>query len=294
MGYSLSRRRIDLDIIREVIKNIEGPSSQKTILSSMTTALKEFCPFPIRLELSLKRASLAILSLLCLGGLIFITQGYLQGRPAKTWNVESSKSIHVDAQRTLTSPFPQETKESNLKGERSRAGGISSEFAQSISLPFASGPSMSGLDELKKVVTVKEGETLSYLAEKYYHRTNTTLVTLVLDCNPEITNADLIQVNQKINIPKITDESLITQSADYTYKIHVGTFENAGFVRVYSSEATLKGKDIKIFPRKVSPQKSWYQVMVGTFDHKDECLKVIDKLKEKGLLPAFGGILKTE
>jgi len=150
------------------------------------------------------------------------------------------------------------------------------------------------LDELKEVVTIKGGETLSYLAHKYYHRTNTTLITLILDFNPEITNADLIQVNQKIRIPKITEELLITQSADYTYKIHVGTFENAEFVRFYSSEAALKGKEIKIFPRKVSPQGSWYQVMVGTFDHKDECLKVIDKLKEKGLLPAFGGILKTE
>jgi type II secretory pathway predicted ATPase ExeA/phage tail protein X len=294
LGYGLSQERIDVDVIREVIKDIEGPTSEKTILSSITTALRKFGPFPIRLEFSPKRASQAILSLLCLGGLIFMTQGYLQRRPTKTWNVESSKSVHVDTQPSSTSPFPQETKESKLKGESPRASGISSEFPQPVTLPFASAPSISELDELKEVATIKEGETLSYLAQKYYRRTNTTLIALILDCNPEITNADLIQVNQKIKVPKITEELLITQSADNTYKIHVGTFENAGFVRFYSSEATLKGKEIRIFPRKVSPQGSWYQVMVGTFDHKDECLKVIDKLKEKELLPAFGGILKTE
>jgi type II secretory pathway predicted ATPase ExeA/LysM repeat protein len=294
MGYGLSQKRIDVDIIPEVIKDIEGPSSQKSILSSITTALREFRPSPIRLKLSYKKACLAILSLLCLGGLILLTQGYLQRRPTKTWNVVSFKSVHVDTQPSSTSPFPQETKESNLKGESPHAIGISSELPQPVTLPFASAPSMSELDELKEVVTVKEGETLSYLAQKYYRRTNTTLVTLILDFNPEITNADFIKTNQKIKIPKITEELLITQSADYTYKIHVGTFKNAGFVRFYSSEATLKGKEIKIFPRKVSPQGSWYQVMVGTFGHKDECLKVIDKLKEKGLLPAFGGILKTE
>jgi len=293
MGYSLSQKKVDVDIIHQVIKDYEGPSSGKTILPAMTTALREFRPFPIRLELTSKRASLAILSLICLGGTIFLTQGYIQRRPTKTWDVESSKSVLVDTQPFPTSPFPQETKESNLKGESPPASAITPKFSQPVSLLFASEPSIIELDELKDV-TVKEGESLSYLAQKYYGRTNTTLVTFILDYNPEITNADLIQVNQKIKIPKITEELLITQSADYTYKIHVGTFENVGFVRVYSSEATLKRKDIKIFPRKVSPQKSWYQVMVGTFDHKDECLKVVDKLKEKGLLPAFGGILKSE
>jgi hypothetical protein len=115
-----------------------------------------------------------------------------------------------------------------------------------------------------------------------------------LDYNAEITNADLIQVNQKIILPKITEELLIIQSADHTYKIHVGTFENTDFVRAYRGEETLKGKEIKIIPRKVSPKSIWYQVMVETFDHKDKCLKVVDKLREKGLLPAFDGVLKTQ
>jgi general secretion pathway protein A len=44
MGYNLSQKKIDVDIIREVIKDIEGPSLQKTILYSITTALREFLP----------------------------------------------------------------------------------------------------------------------------------------------------------------------------------------------------------------------------------------------------------
>jgi phage tail protein X len=242
------------------------------------------------LRLSLKNACLAILSLLCLGGLIFLTQGYLQRRPTKTL----SKSVHVDTQPSSTSPFPQETGGSHPKGESPHTIGTSSELPQPVTPPFASAPSMSKLDELKEVVTVKEGDTLSYLAHKYYRRTNTTLVTFILDFNSEITDVDLIEVNQKIKIPEITEELLITQSADYTYNIHVGTFENAGLVRFYSNEPAFKGKEIKIFPRKVSPRASWYQVTVGTFGHKDECLEVIGKLKEKGVLPAFGGVPKTE
>jgi general secretion pathway protein A len=44
MGYNLSQKKIDVDIIREVIKDIKGPNLQKTILSSFTAALREFLP----------------------------------------------------------------------------------------------------------------------------------------------------------------------------------------------------------------------------------------------------------
>jgi hypothetical protein len=144
------------------------------------------------------------------------------------------------------------------------------------------------------VKVVERGEFLSLLAKKYYHMANTTLIDLILDCNPEITNANLIMLNQKIKIPKITEELLIMQDTDHTYKIHVGTFQNHSFVRFYRNEPVLKGKVIEVFSRKVSPKDNWYWVMVGPFAHKDDCLKVIDQLKGKGLLPVFGGILKAE
>jgi general secretion pathway protein A len=261
MGYNLSQKKIDVDIIREVIKDIEGPSLQKTILSSITTALREFRPSPIRLKLSPKKVSLAILSLICLGGLILLTQGYLQQRPTNTWKIESLKSLKLP---------------------------------QPVTLPLASAPSTRELDKLKEVVTVEEGQTLYYIAQKYYHIASTTLIDLILDCNPEITNANLIISNQKIKISKITEELLILQDTDHTYKIHVGTFQNSSFVRFYRNEPVLKGKVVEIFPRKVSPQETWYRVVVGPFGHKDECLKVIAQLKEKGLLPVFWGILKME
>jgi hypothetical protein len=33
-------------------------------------------------------------------------------------------------------------------------------------------------------------------------------------------------------------------------------------------------------------------VLIGKFDNKEEALKMISFLKEKGLLPAFGGLSK--
>jgi phage tail protein X len=269
MGYSLPKKRIDVDIIREVIKNMEGPSLQKIIPSS-TTIAKKFRAFPFGLQFSLNKAYPIIISLLFLGALILLTLRYLEQKSAKTWDIKSIKSRYVDTEPSSTSTSIQ------------------------ITPPSASIATMGREYELKEVVVVKKGETISQLTQKYYGMANTTLMALILDCNPEITNANLIILNQKIKIPKITEELLIIQYPEHTYKIHVGTFQNSSFVRFYRNEPVLEGKVVEIFPRKVSPQETWYRVVVGPFAHKDDCLKVIDQLKGKGLLPVFGGILKME
>jgi hypothetical protein len=242
-GYSLSQKKIDVDIIREVIKDMEGPFLRKTFLSPIVT-----------------KASLIVLSLLCLGGLVFLVDRYFQPRPAKTWDIKSLRNPYGNTQPSPMLPFPQESE----------------------------------LDKHNEVVTVtvEKGQTLTLLAQKYYHTGNTTLVALILDFNPEITNANLILIDQRIKIPKMTGELLILPSTDRTYKIHLGTFQNPEFVRFYKDASALKGKAIEIFPRKVSSQDTWYRVVVGPFGNKGECLTVIDQLKEKGLLPVFGGILK--
>jgi hypothetical protein len=124
--------------------------------------------------------------------------------------------------------------------------------------------------------------------------TNPTLLDLILDFNPEVTNAGLIQVNQKIKIPKIAKEWMVSQTLDLACKIHLGTFWTPDFVKPYKNEPALKGKKIEVLPRKVTPQDTWYRVVVGDFGNKDEALKMIDLLKEKRLLPLFGDTPKIE
>ena len=136
-------------------------------------------------------------------------------------------------------------------------------------------------------IIVKTGQSISSLAEQYYGRSNITLADLILDSNPEITNANLISVNQKIRMPKITEGSLIVQSSDRTYKINVGTFWSPKFAKLYRSEPSLRGKEIEIVARKVTPKETWYRVVVGKFDSEDEALKVISILKDRKLLPPF-------
>ncbi len=97
-----------------------------------------------------------------------------------------------------------------------------------------------------------------------------TLIDFLLEVNPEITNADLIIIDQKIKIPYVTEELLMIQSGDRNYKIHAGTFETPDSARLYRDEPALKGKQIDLLPRKVSTGGTWYRVMVGKFENKDE------------------------
>jgi general secretion pathway protein A len=292
MGYGLSRKRIDVDIIREVIMNRESPALQKTIFTRINTAVKKFCSVPFGLNFFSWRISLVILSFLCLGGLLLLLiHGSLQRRPFKTGTIESIKNFKNNP--SPVTPLRQTETESISKDDyHPPSGGLEPvplEPLHPVSPPSSSLTTKSKEDLFEKVIEVEAGQTVSSLSQKYYRMTNATLVDLILDFNPEVTNAHLIRVNQTIKIPKITEEWMIIQSPDLTYKIHVGTFWAPGFSKPYMDEPALKGKEIEILPRKVSPQETWYRIVIGKFHNKDEVLKVIDLLKKKGLLPLFGG-----
>lgn len=244
VGYESSRRRIDAEIVGEVINEMQNPAPQKSISVNIVPSLGKSSLRLLRMNLSPRRISFAIVSFLCVGSLFLLIHGSLQTKPTKTGKIESLKKSRKEA--------------------------------------------------MMEVVTVEEGESISSLCQKYYHTMNPTLLDLILEFNPEITDAAFIQVKQKIKIPKITKDWLISQSLDRAYKIHVGTFWTSDFVKSYAREPALKGKKIEAVPRKVSPQATWYRVIVGNFDNKDEALRTIDLLKEKKLLPLFGDNPKKE
>jgi len=268
MGFRSSQKKIDIDMIQGVIKNLEGPSSRKTVLSS-TAVVNKLHAFPFGLQFLFKKATLIVtLSLLCLGAILFLTHRYQQQKPAKILEIKSFKSPEVEPKPSPTSTSSQKT-------------------------PPPAPVATAGREyTLKKIVGVKKGQTISRLTQEYYGMVNLTLIDLLLELNPAISNVNLILVDQEIKIPNITEKLLITQSPDHTYQIHGGTFETPDPATLYGDEGVLKGKKTEIVPRKVSPRETWHRVMIGKFDNKDEALKMIFLLKEKGLLPAFGGLSK--
>lgn len=130
---------------------------------------------------------------------------------------------------------------------------------------------------VKEIVEVKAGANLYLLAYRYYGEASETAIDRILQLNPEITNPNLIQVNQKIRIPEITDSLLIVPHSGGLYKIHLKTFSNLRSAKQYTLGVSLKGKEIEIVPWKVSPEETWYRVMAGPFS-RSEGSKAIEEM----------------
>ncbi len=142
-----------------------------------------------------------------------------------------------------------------------------------------------------RIVKLEKGKTIFSLCQEYYSIVNTTLADFILESNPEIKDVHRIMAYGKIGIPVIEESSLIAEDGEGTYGIYLGTFFSADFASAYKNEPSLRGKEIKLVPKRVSPQETWYRIIAEKFASREESLQVIQALKKRGLLPAFGGKL---
>ncbi len=291
-GFSESKKIIDEKIIREVIRNLEGPSRWKFRPMRIFRFVKR--THPIRSERihssRILLTAVILLFLLGLGGIVSLMFGFLRYGPLNQRGIESMWTSLFHTERPLVAaPKTTNTKTSKVDVHYPP---VETRALPVESLQLAVPPSESLMRVNKETrstesIIIKTGQNISLLAHQYYGRSNITRVDLILDYNPEITNANLISVNQKVRMPKITEGSLIIQSSDRTYKINVGTFLSPKSAEFYRGEPSLRGKEIEIVARKATPKETWYRVVVGKFDSEDEALKVISILKDKKLLPLF-------
>jgi type II secretory pathway predicted ATPase ExeA len=270
IGYRRSRKPINPLIVREAIRRLEGPAERRGVHVRVYAAIQ-------RLRLGLlhgiplnQKMAILTLAVIVVGGFALIVHGSLGCR---------------DAGRSST--------------EEGRAPKGADQIGTALQQPVGSGlpPSTllarrNGTNLVERVVVVEKGETLSSIAQRCFGIMNLTLVDLILDLNPEISNANLIHVNQNIRIPRIREEILILSSANGTYKVHLGTFRTANAVTLFREEPHLRGKKIGTVVRKVSPYDAWVRVLVGDFESEAQALEMIKALKNQNLLQIFGGLPK--
>jgi len=305
IGYSTSKKKINAHIIKEVISDMESSIVEEPIEPKSQVAHLPHPSTPKIIPLY-NKVALLILSLLCIGLLVLLGREFLQGTVPQADDITYERSHYamkleedkrIKEEHSMSS-FTSTVSLSEVKTDPLSDGAIqtppiktdsvSTKSLQTVSHLSTSSTSLEAENNIERIITVKKGNCISYLALKYYHMTNETIVDLILKENPEITNAHLIHINQLIKIPEITEESLIVKLPDNTYKIHLGTFKTPDYAQLYHSEPTLKGKELNIIPIKVSPRDIWHRVMLGKFNTKEESLETIEVLKQKGLLPSFG------
>jgi general secretion pathway protein A len=139
----------------------------------------------------------------------------------------------------------------------------------------------------QKIIQAAMGDNLFSICQRFYGLGNTTLIDHILESNPEIENVDLIQVGQKITIPGLNEESFLAGSPGSGYRIHLATSNYSQSAIRYRKESALKGKNVEVVSRKVSPDTTWYRLVAGKFETQEEALNTIQQLKKKNLLPAF-------
>lgn len=99
-GYRLFKKKIDVSIVREAIKDMEGPRLQKTP-SPSSVPINEFRKFPFtRLRFLLNKTPLIILFLFLMGGLFLLIYRSSYQKPAKMLDIKSIVSPHVQTEHS--------------------------------------------------------------------------------------------------------------------------------------------------------------------------------------------------
>ena len=278
IGFQLSDKKVDVSTVRMVFQEMyiqERPASFPRAFKKKT------CP---------RKVYYSVLSLVCVGLVIFLGREYTKGPTEKP----GSKTLteHPIGAGKITTPAPEIKDDSTSEKVPSPAP----EQKPATPHPVAASPSAltqpKAASGLKKAIVVEKGSILSFLCQNHYKLCNLTLMDYILEYNPRILNPHLILAQQRIQFPEVRDSSLIIESSDGTYKVHLGTFSTPEYAGRYKDEPALRGKSVEIIPRKVSPGEIWYRVVGGNFSSRKESLEAIHALRQKGLLPIFRGSLK--
>ena len=130
----------------------------------------------------------------------------------------------------------------------------------------------------------EEGGSLYFVALNHFKKANKTLFELILQANPSITDVRQIEDHQEIIVPVITAESYIKKIPGGDYRVYIGTFTTYAIAAAYSQKIGSAEKRFFIDSHEFSSQDRWYRLTMGDFKDKEEALKIVSLLEEKGLI----------
>jgi len=260
VGQGLSERKISPAIVKMVQKEKDVLTNEG--VQRLVSTVKSKLP---------RNMALAVLVMALIGLLIFFGKDYV---PRILQTQPSPKVIEPAFKAKGKTPVP------DPEAIRAAPG--------TPQTPAASVMARSqSLDEIriKNMVDVKQGANLHRLSYQYYKETNVLFMDYIMESNPDITNPNLIVINQKIRMPEVTESLLVTPASGGGFNVHIGTFLNLQEARRYRDQAASKGKDIAVVPRRVSKTETWYRVVAGPFVSRNEGIRFLEDMKHQGLLP---------
>lgn len=268
LGCRLSEKRISASTIRNVRRERDIMTTQKVkILAD-------------RIRKRLRKMVVPLAALILLVMASFFGRAYVQpifnaAMTNLTLPTAREKGAVPEVQRRI------DTKHVRSIPDTQVTNGVPESSQIPVSKPSATGGFQTEI-RVKKIVEAKKGDTLSLLAQQYYHSGDETLIDHILKLNPEIKNPDLILIGQKIRIPEMTESLLIIKYSEGLYKIHLRTFADIKRADLYKWIAASWAKEIEIASWRISAGITWYRVMAGSFKDRNEALLAIEEIKKKG------------
>lgn len=131
-------------------------------------------------------------------------------------------------------------------------------------------------------VVFEMGSNMTHLAREHYGRVNPTILDLILEANPSITDINRIPIHKRIMMPSLTEDSFILSVPNKPFTIHLGTYDHRPSLAVFQNQPILRGKTIEIMVRTISPKERWYRVEAGPFATKEEAATALKAMKQSG------------
>jgi general secretion pathway protein A len=279
IGHQISAPKISAEIVRKALKAMYIPTARKGTAGGRAISNPLFGKTLYSLA--------AVLALLAL--VLFAVDNAPKEKGGVSAQAEPAppkiKKEDLPPSKPEPKPAPEEAEE-RPSGEKQ----IASERPEPQVLPAKfSPPAAKAEAKVKKIINVKKGATLNSLCWQHYGYANITLLDHIMALNPELTDPNLILISQKIRLPDIGEEMLVCEKATGKFQIFLGTFSRPDVAGAFSQEPLLKGKELEITARKMATGETWHRLSAGIFSGKEEALKTTRALKEKGVLPSFGG-----
>ncbi len=266
IGFGLSQKKINTKIMKEVIDDLRVRKAE-----DFSYGILEYLPFSsFNKVLTFKAVPVYLFSVLFLVSILLLTsKGFFQDR----------KSLKlVDTQPEKVSYSPPATEEVSVHPI------LSDDSQSAIKMKVVQKKLDISKESRPQTVVFKEGDSLYSMALSKYQKANETMFDLILQANPAITDVRNIHTDVKVTLPVITTESYIRKSADGTYQIHIGTFETFELATAYSNRVIYFEKQFIIEPHEFSSKDTWYRLIVGNFESKDEVFKVASFLEEQDII----------
>ena len=130
-----------------------------------------------------------------------------------------------------------------------------------------------------KTVSAREGDIVSTLVLEEYGILSDTICDIVKRANPEIEDLDQISIGQKIILPNLDNDSMIVEAGKGVFSIHIASFSSYDDAKQYFKKAASENLPISISPVKITGRKLWYRVTAGNFPSRAQAIEFAKTIK---------------